>query len=119
MPAGQLRRDLERVLVRFAAAVAKEHRRDADIAAAVRKPDERLRSLVANRHFGRGAVEEKLVRLSRDGGGNLRVRVTGAANAVTAVEIKVAPAEFVEDAIAGPAHDREGIRRIRRKERAY
>src|SRR5262249_5613148 len=115
--ARDLDRELECVLIRLTSRIAKEYGCETWISARVSELNENLGRLMTHWNLGRGAVKQQLLGLLCDRRCNVRVRVTSAADAMAAIEIKIIASSRIEDPIPFPLYEREWKRRVSGKQR--
>src|SRR5436190_22280779 len=114
--AGQFCSNLQGVFVRLTSSVAEENGREIEFSVAVGKAAKGFGCCVAHRHFRGGAVKKQFVRLARDCGRNLPVRMSSSADAMPAVEIKKTSPTDVKNDVAFPAHEGKWKGRVSRKQ---
>jgi hypothetical protein len=79
--------------------------------------NESLRRLMTHWNVGGGAIKQQLLSLACDRRCHMRVRMTGAAHAMAAIEIKITAPSVIEDPIALSPYERERKRGVSRKQR--
>jgi hypothetical protein len=105
--AGDLHRELQCILVGFTSRIAKEYGCDIRIAARVGETNESLGRLVTYWNVGSRAIKQQLLSLPGDRRCHVGVRMTSAADAMAAIEIKIIASSGIEDPIAFSLYKRE------------
>jgi hypothetical protein len=115
--AGHLHRELQCILVGFTSSIAKEYGCHIWIAATVGETNKSLGCLVTHWNVCGRAIEQQLLSLLRDRRCYVGMRVTSAADAMAAIEIKIIASSSVENLIAFSLYKREWERSVSLKQR--